>query len=74
MTKVTLGMPRFMTLPNKEGEPTDFVYIPWETEDGLNGDIKLPKAEYTSDKAIELINEQLKAYYYADAGKTFELE
>lgn len=74
MTKVTLGMPKFMTLPNKEGETTEFVFNSWTTEDGLRGDIKIEKSEYSTEKAIELINEQLKGYFYADAGKTFELE
>lgn len=74
MTTITFKAIREMQLPNEEGKPTVYLHVPWITDKGLMGTLKIEKDEYSSAEALKRIKKELEAPHYQDVDKTFELE
>lgn len=74
MVSVTLESSRSVTLPNKEGKPVEYLFIPWNTTEGASGTLKIEKEGYSTENVLKLIKKELETPYYKDVGKEFELE
>lgn len=71
---ITLGQVRTLHMPDKEGKSVRWLDIPWRTETGATGTVRILASDYTTETVLGKIKSELEAPYYQDAGKTFEVD
>lgn len=72
--KIIFGHARTMKLPPKDGKLQVMVITPWKTDQGHSGTIHLLKDQWSEEKALAMIIEELNAAYYQIAGKEVDVE